>query len=220
MATTTNAGIVYPVVGNTITPLATHFANLANSVDTMYVGLRDGNARLVGTNAQRIAVTGAILREGLEFYTTDTNLNWFYNGSAWLLTPGQVLATSFLAPAGNTTTANTQLGNLATTPALPSGQAILIETGPIGVFSTTAGGIQVQLRWRTDGTAVTYNTGSFRDSRGYSPGSSTVVSAPGQMTRDVTATATSTSAGLFLITGITGFGTYGIDGYYIKITSA
>lgn len=38
----------------------------------------------VGTDAQRLAITGGNLFEGLTFYTTNTNIEWFYNGSAWL----------------------------------------------------------------------------------------------------------------------------------------
>lgn len=89
MATTPNVGIVYPVVGNTITPLATHFANLATSTDTAIVANASG---LIGTDAQRIALTGAVKREGLEWYSTDTNKRWFYDGTNWLSnSPGSYL---------------------------------------------------------------------------------------------------------------------------------
>lgn len=84
MATTPNVGIVYPVVGNTITPLATHFANLANSVDTAMVAERDKSGRLIGTDAARIALTGAVKREGLLWYSTDTNREWEYDGVNWV----------------------------------------------------------------------------------------------------------------------------------------
>lgn len=84
MATTPNVGIVYPVVGNTITPLATHFANLANSVDTAVVAERSSQGYLVGTDAQRTAIISPILRKGLKYYATDTNKDWFYNGTTWI----------------------------------------------------------------------------------------------------------------------------------------
>lgn len=38
----------------------------------------------VGTDAQRLAISGADLFEGLQFYATDTNRDWFYDGAAWL----------------------------------------------------------------------------------------------------------------------------------------
>lgn len=38
----------------------------------------------IGTNAQRLALTGAALFEGLKFYATDTNRDWFYDGATWL----------------------------------------------------------------------------------------------------------------------------------------
>jgi hypothetical protein len=84
MATTPTHAIVYPVVGNTITPLATHFANLANSTDAALTALGDKQDGAVGTDAQRLALTGAIKREGLQYYTNDTNRNWVYDGTTWL----------------------------------------------------------------------------------------------------------------------------------------
>lgn len=88
MATTPNVGIVYPVVGNTITPLATHFANLANSVDSAMVTERALREGIIGTDAERVALTGAVKREGLRWYSTDTNKNWFYDGSNWITNDG------------------------------------------------------------------------------------------------------------------------------------
>ena len=52
MATTTNWGIVYPVVGNIMTPLATQFANLANSTET---ALNTGFAKVGRTFASAAA---------------------------------------------------------------------------------------------------------------------------------------------------------------------
>lgn len=59
--------------------------DLAATADTIQAALNaiPRNYR-VGTDAQRLALTGAGLFEGLKFYTTDTNIEWFYSGTAWL----------------------------------------------------------------------------------------------------------------------------------------
>lgn len=84
MATTPTHAIVYPVVGNTITPLATHFANLANSTDTALTTLSNGQDGYIGTDAARLATIAPRLREGVKWYSTDTDRNWFYDGAAWV----------------------------------------------------------------------------------------------------------------------------------------
>jgi hypothetical protein len=84
MATTPTHAIVYPVVGNTITPLATHFANLANSTDSALTALGNTQSGLIGTDAARLALTGGVKREGLNWYSNDTNRNYFYDGTTWL----------------------------------------------------------------------------------------------------------------------------------------
>lgn len=38
----------------------------------------------VGTDAQRRAIPAGQLYEGLTYYTTDTDRNWFYSGTTWL----------------------------------------------------------------------------------------------------------------------------------------
>lgn len=219
MATTPTHGIVYPVVGNTITPLATHFANLANSTDTALVTLSNGLYGYSGLESARNALAGARLREGVQWFATDSNLEYFYNGSAWRLVPGQVLGTMYSTPA-NVTTANAIAGTVLTTVSVPSGQPFILQAGPVGVFSGSAGSIQFQVRWTTNGSAVTVGTGSFRDIRGYSPGTSVVVQAPGPLIRDTAASANTISAAIYLITGVSGFGLYGPDGFYLQAVSA
>jgi len=81
MATTTNWGIVYPVVGNIMTPLATQFANLAQSTETAL----NSTGRMTGTDAQRIALTAPRLKAGLLWYSTDTKREWEYDGANWLI---------------------------------------------------------------------------------------------------------------------------------------
>lgn len=49
---------------------------------------RPRNYRTDLTNAQRIALTGADLFEGLRVWTTDTKIEWLYTGSAWVSVEG------------------------------------------------------------------------------------------------------------------------------------
>lgn len=111
MATTTNWSITYPTSANQITPLETHFANLAGSTDTALTNVRNQSGRYTGTNAQRIALTAATGRsEGTEFYTTDTDKNWMYDGTQWLnADPGLYVITPAAAPSGFTVGADGSL---------------------------------------------------------------------------------------------------------------
>lgn len=102
MATTTNWSITYPTVSNQVTPLATHFANLAGSTDTALTAVRNQSGRYTGTNAQRLALTAALGRtEGTEFYTTDTDKNWLFDGTNWISSdPGMFIVVPSGAPSG------------------------------------------------------------------------------------------------------------------------
>lgn len=116
MANTPTWSITYPTTANTITPLATHFANLANSTDTALTNLRNQQGSYIGTDAQRTALTAPTLREGIKWYSTDTNREWEYDGSSWisfdggsyLIWPGSVVGATISAdgaiiPNGSTT---------------------------------------------------------------------------------------------------------------------
>lgn len=79
---TTPKGIYYPVVGDVMTPLASRFAALATSVDTA-LGEVNPAGHYTGTLAERALLEAPDLREGIYWYSTDTNLMAIYNGSAW-----------------------------------------------------------------------------------------------------------------------------------------
>ena len=72
----------------------------------------------IGTDAQRLALSGANLFEGLEFRTTDTKRNWLYTNSTWvsndpgiyLLRPTSVTGTGVVInPDGTVTATNSSL---------------------------------------------------------------------------------------------------------------
>lgn len=56
---------------------------------------------LAGLDAARIALTAPKLREGLRWYSTDTNVSWFYDGTTWQY-DNIVTAGAMTPPAGIT----------------------------------------------------------------------------------------------------------------------
>lgn len=87
MSATTARGITYPTVGDVLTPLANRFATLATTTDTAINTATAPVAGYKGTDATRTGLgagTIPVLAEGLEWYSTDTNRRWFYDGGAWV----------------------------------------------------------------------------------------------------------------------------------------
>ena len=92
---TTSRGIVYPVVGDALTPLANHFANLATStntaIDNAINPIVNGGRSFYGTTAGRASVTGMKLGDTYQESDGSKKL-WRYDGAGWA--PGGTL-TSF-----------------------------------------------------------------------------------------------------------------------------
>lgn len=79
--------------------------DLAAMADTVQDALNTVKTYLPLTDAQRIALTGSGLFEGLIVYTTDTNALWKYNGSTWgLFGIGPFKSTQTVANTGGTVT--------------------------------------------------------------------------------------------------------------------
>lgn len=84
---TTSRGIVYPVVGDNLTPLANHFANLATTTDTA-IGAVDtkfsnDNRQFYGLAADRATITGMKVNDTYQ-ESDGSKLLWIYNGTTWL----------------------------------------------------------------------------------------------------------------------------------------
>lgn len=62
--------------------------DLAAMADSVQDALNTVKNYQVGTEAQRAALGPSSRFDGLKFYATDTDLEWFYDGSAWKLAPG------------------------------------------------------------------------------------------------------------------------------------
>lgn len=98
MATTSPDNIWTPDAGDDYA-LTTDLAAMADTVQDA-LNARPRNYRTDLTNAQRIALTGTDLFEGLRVHTTDTKIDWLYTNATWtVITQGLVLLskTSFTA---------------------------------------------------------------------------------------------------------------------------
>lgn len=77
-----------PLIGDTtiVNPISVPLNAIANALDGALDDALDGipqNYR-IGLNAERLAPVGWAPREGLRFYTTDTNVDWLYTESIWI----------------------------------------------------------------------------------------------------------------------------------------
>lgn len=194
--------------------LTVDLAATAVSVNTAIDNLRLPG-HYVGTNAQRIALAAPDLREGITWRTTDTDLTWEYNGTAWLIAAGQLLATNYWTGA-NVTTAGAVLGGTVTTPTLPINQKFRINYGPVSIYTNAVAVGLHDVRYRKDGTTVTSATGTSRTMRVNCPGSFSAISSPGTWIEDIMTSSATVSAGMFLVAS-TGGGALGADGFQIYI---
>lgn len=80
MATTSPDNIWTPDAGDDYA-LTT---DLAATADTIQAAITANRVGRIGTNAQRLALSGANLYEGLTFRTTDTRRDWVYTNGAWV----------------------------------------------------------------------------------------------------------------------------------------
>lgn len=130
------------VDGNTVVnPIATPLNAMANGLNTALDDLEE-NIKFpyrVGTNAERLALAGADLFEGLKFRTTDTKLEYVYTGLTWLLTADNRIigrvnrsATASTFPSANYTNVGTNtfwVNNTAEGIAAYNGGWTIPETG-------------------------------------------------------------------------------------------
>lgn len=158
MANTPNFGIPLYTTSDTA-KLDTLLNGQATALDTnLMAAMSTKGAYRVGTNTQRLALSGGNLYEGLKFYCTDTDREWLYNGTAWIAADGTITPTSLV---GATVDAN---GYIIPT----SGQSLIRLNGIFSsrarayqfIFSlsssTSSGGVNLNLT--AGGTAYTGST--------------------------------------------------------------
>lgn len=83
MATTTPDNLWSPDGGDQYA-LTVDLAAMQDTTQAALTSIRSGLVMQRGTNAQRLALSGAQLFEGLHFWTTDTRLEWIYTASTWV----------------------------------------------------------------------------------------------------------------------------------------
>lgn len=135
MAVTSPDNIWTPDAGDDYA-LTTDLAAMADTVQDAITDLRsDIGYRTDLTDAQRLALTGGDLFEGLRVWTTDTRVLWTYTQSAWVRSlPGQ----PYMMAAGSGTTNSS--GDATVT--LPAGRfnvtPSIVITGTSARYSTIA----------------------------------------------------------------------------------
>lgn len=140
MATTSPDNLWTPDAGDDYA-LVTDLAATADTVQDAITALR-GNVRyIVGTNAARLASTPT---EGTRWRTTDTDRDWFYNGTSWLgVDPsGYLIFPTAAVSSGGTATIDASTG-LVTVSGATTG--VRLET----VFSTRFQEFEVLVNCRT-----------------------------------------------------------------------
>jgi hypothetical protein len=151
--------------------------------------------------------------------TLDTDLEWVRrpaptsgNPLTWYVAPGQRLA--YMAGSTTSGVANTIMGSVIRTLALPIGQRVRVRCGRIGMYNTAAGGASYDVRLRNNAADVSSSANDKAvPGRAYQPGGSQVVSVPGVDTEFVTTVAAPVSAALFVTGGIS----FGGDGQELWI---
>ncbi|WP_341935349.1 hypothetical protein MRBLWO14_000996 [Microbacterium sp. LWO14-1.2] len=149
--------------------------------------------------------------------TIDSDLEWVRRSTptpGWYLTPGQRLA--YMTGSTTSGVANTVLGSVIRTIALPIGQRVRVRSARVGMYNTVAGGATYAMQLRNNAADVTASV--FDKSipgRAYQPGGSQVVSVPGCDTEHVTTVAAPVSAALFVTASIS----FGGDGQELWIES-
>lgn len=171
------------------------------------------------TDAQRLALTGLDLFDGLRVYCTDTRLEWRYVGGAWFLTPGQVLA-SMTGPTTNSIGVGTAVGSVISTPPLSVGQSVKIISSFSQYLTSGTGTASVDTRWRNNAADVTNTTfDGYGVSRVSVATAGTIGSGRGANMLVTATTAAKISAGIW-VGGTAVSAVYGSDGTFLRIESA
>lgn len=176
----------------------------------------------IGTDAQRLALSGANLFTGLRFQTTTNGsfewLNTTGTAAGWRIAPGQLLA-SFVGPVANTSGPGAIVGSVTSTIPLPIGQKFSIHAFYSG-FASSAGGIgEVTLNWRNASADVTFTTrDGFQLGRSYSVQASFVGASNSFALVGTTTVAAKVSAAMYTVNALSGV--YGADNTQMFIRSA
>lgn len=171
-----------------------------------------------GPSSGRIAAAATATKGDLWSDTTD-DLLYRYNGTRWLLLPGQMLATMTGPTASVAGPAGTLVGTVASTPTLPVGQRVKVMAGYSQYSSGSGSASFTRLQARNNAANVTYvDYDKLSGARGYSSFASGVHDSVTPLIMMTTSVAEKVSAGIYIASGTTGV--YGTDGIELWIESA
>ena len=213
MAVTPNFGMPILTVADNA-KLDTLFNSMTSALDTNLKTALDIFALRRGTTSQR---TASVATAGDYWSDTTTNLLYRHNGTAWLIAPGQTLASMVGPAASSGVGAGAVIGSVISTPTLAVGQKLKIfsrfsQYNPSGVTSV------IDTSWRNNAANVSDTQRDGRvQSRGSAAGAGFVVSTSNVATYTTT-TSAKVSAGIFLNDATSGI--FGADGTYLWIESA
>lgn len=116
MAVTPVYNLFSPDGGN-LQDIPVSTAAMQDSVEDALISISAGISFQVGSNADRLALTGAHLYEGLTFWTTDTRLEWIYSASSWKIVGGDTTLAVLRRTSAPLTSASGSYSRISTTAA-------------------------------------------------------------------------------------------------------
>lgn len=144
MATTTPDNIWSPDAGDDYA-LTTDLAAMA---DTVQDAITDNRVGRIGTNAERLALAGGDLFEGLTFRTTDTKLDWVYTSGDWTRRMAPFAMAAGIATIGTSETTVTFPAGVFTQPPVVQLTALNPTSGQVATPHLGAGGIPTSTNFK------------------------------------------------------------------------
>lgn len=124
--------------------------------------------RVINPMANAAAIASAITSpvEGMTEYLEDIHQHVFYDGTAWCPMPGSMIIRANRTSSSTATT--TEVGVLRTSVSLLAGQAVLVLTSPLLMYSTTATDvIACRVRYTVDGSTPSTSSTILSTVAGY-----------------------------------------------------
>lgn len=129
--------------------------DLAAMADTVQDAINDNRVGRIGTNAERLALTGTDLFEGLTFRTTDTRYDWVYTGGVWQrrMAPYGFAKGTVNTPSSGYLTVNFPAGTFSVAPSVVASNGLQANIGVSRVINVTATSFQVGI-WAISGVQI------------------------------------------------------------------
>lgn len=203
-----------PIPAGKGVPLVDLTSNLFDSAAVM--AALDARYGQSGNAAGLFSAIPTFGQEGRTYYATDQNVRYLDTGAAWMIAPGQLLASGSFA--ASVSGAGALAGRIKTAVNIPAGQKLIIAAGPMAVFNATAVNVATQLRALDTGADVASGTGAqIGLNRTPVPAGSIATSSPGFNSLYQAVTGGAVSAGVFMANAT---GSSATDAWWLMIVSA